>query len=66
MALVYKGMIYGGLGRYSLLVLIKIRIRAFWADLHFTSNTEKLSIKIQPTRMKNCKNREAQQVKVWR
>jgi hypothetical protein len=39
-------MIYGELGRYSLLVAIKVRIISFWAKLHFSPNIEKLSIRI--------------------
>jgi hypothetical protein len=37
---------YGELGRYSLLVAIKVRMISFWAKLHFSPVIEKLSIRI--------------------
>ena len=41
-----NGMVYGELGRYSLLVAIKVRMISFWAKLHFSPDIEKLSVRI--------------------
>ena len=39
-------MVYGELGRFPLIINIKIRMVTFWAKLHFSSNMNKLATKM--------------------